>query len=125
MKCLSICAAGFLFGKALFVFEAMAARLPTSTLVVRVLSVDQELFHRDRAPVVGEQWLESTGFVAKVRIQNVIRTDHGLAPGETIKVHYTICTANSLPLPHTATPLKPGENVTLEVFGHDDEYQRR
>jgi hypothetical protein len=58
-----------------------------------------------------------------VRIQNVIRTDHGLAPGETIKVHYTIRTASSLP--HSATPLKPGESVTLEVFGHDDEYQRR
>ena len=113
-------AAASLFGNTVLVCAAMAAQLSTSTLVVQVVSVDQESFKRSPAmisqgQVVGGQWLETTGFVAKVQIQNVIRSDHGLARGETIDIHYTVRTATPKPLPFTDTPLKPGENMTLTV----------
>jgi hypothetical protein len=104
MNCWSIRTAAALFGNAVFVFAAMAARLLTSTLVVQVLSVDQESFRRvpamiSQGQVVGGQWPETTGFVAKVQIQNVVRSDHSLAPGETVEIHYTIRTAQPRPLP--------------------------
>ena len=112
--------AASLLGNAPFVFAAMAARLLTITLVVQVLSVDQETFDRVPAMIsegqmVGEQWLETTGFTAKVRIQNVIRSDHGVTPGEMIEIHYTIRKATPRPLPFTDLPLRPCDNVTLTV----------
>jgi hypothetical protein len=130
MKFLSIRAVGSLFGIALFAFPAMAVRLPTSTLVVQVLSVEQVSFNREPAMisqgrVVGDRWLETTGFIAKVQILNVIRTDHGLAPGETIEIGYKIRTATPQPSSFHDAPLKQGENVTLEVMGGNGRYERR
>ena len=123
-------APALLLGSAVLVSAAMAARLPTSTLVVQVLSVDQESFRREPAMVsqgnaVGEQRLETTGFVAKVQIQNVIQSDHGLAPGQTIEVHYTIRTATPRPLSFTDTPLEPGKNMTLTVMKGNGGYELR
>jgi len=120
MKCSSIRAVAFLFGIAMFVCAAMAARALTSTLVVQILSVDQESFRRGPAMMsqgrpFGDQWLESTGYVAKAQIQNVIRSDHGLAPGEIIEIHYEIRTATPQPLPFTDARLKPGQSGTLTV----------
>jgi hypothetical protein len=119
-----------LLGSAVLVSAAMAARLPTSTLVVQVLSVDQESFRREPAMVsqgnaVGEQRLETTGFVAKVQIQNVIQSDHGLAPGQTIEVHYTIRTATPRPRSSRDTPLEPGKNMTLTVMKGNGGYELR
>jgi hypothetical protein len=129
MRRLSLCTLALLFGSAVFVSTAMAARLPTSKLLVQVLSVDQESSTIDpplmiQGRAVGEQVIETTGFVAKVLIQNVVRTDHGLASGDTIRVHYRILTGRPLPIPQTAVPLQPGESVTLEVFARDGEYER-
>jgi hypothetical protein len=130
MKRLSLCTLALLFGGALFASTAMAARLPTSTLRVLVLAVDQESFTVDPPPTVqgraaGAQVIETTGFVAKVLIQDVVRTDHGLVSGDTIRVHYRILTGRPLPIPQTAAPLQPGASVTLEVFGRDGDYERR
>jgi hypothetical protein len=123
-------APALLLGSAVLVSAAMAARLPTSTLVVQVLSVDQESFRREPAMVsqgnaVGEQRLETTGFVAKVQIQNVIQSDHGLAPGQTIEVHYTIRTATPRPRSSRDTPLEPGKNMTLTVMKGNGGYELR
>ena len=130
MKRLSIFAVAFLFGMAVFVCAVMAARLPTSTLVVQVLSVDRVSFNRvpsriSQGHAVGDVWWETTGFVAKARILNVIRTDHGLAPGETIDVSYKIRTATPPPSPFHDVPLKAGQTVTLEVMGGNGKYERR
>ena len=123
-------APALLLGSAVLVSAAMAARLPTSTLVVQVLSVDQESFRREPAMAsqgnaVGEQRLETTGFVAKVQIQNVIQSDHGLAPGQTIEVHYTIRTATPRPRSSRDTPLEPGKNMTLTVMKGNGGYELR
>jgi hypothetical protein len=97
MSWLSVRAAAWAFLLCNFglVSSAMAARLPTSALIVHVLSVDQESFNRSPAMLkdgkpFGDQWYETTGFIAKAQIQNVIRTDHGLTPGQTITIRYKI-----------------------------------
>ncbi len=130
MTCWSVRIAASLLGNAVVVFAAMAARLLTSTLVVQVQSVDQESFNRVPAMIsqgqpAGGQWLETTGFAAKVQIQNVVSSDHGLSPGETIVIHYTIRTATPRPLPLTDPPLKPGETMTLTVIKGNDGFELR
>jgi hypothetical protein len=123
-------ALALLLGNAAIASAAMAARLPTSTLVVQVLSVDKESFRREPAAVSkgkvsGDQWLETAGFVAKARIENVIQSDHGLAAGETIEIHYTIRTATPRPLPFKDTPLEPGKNTALTVMKGNGGYELR
>ena len=94
MKRLSIGAVAFLFGIAVLVSPAAAARLPTSDLVVQVLSVEQvgalhektDLFEQGQKVPGGVRLWDTTTFVAKARIVNVIRTDHDLAPGEVIDI---------------------------------------
>jgi hypothetical protein len=132
MNWVSVCAASlaFLFGNAVYASAAMAARLPTSTLVVQVLSVDQESFHSEPAPVsqgnaFGEQSFETSGFVAKAYIQNVVQSDHGLAAGETIEIHYKIRTAKPRPLTFKDKPLEPGKTMTLTVMKGDNGYELR
>jgi hypothetical protein len=117
MKRVSICAAAFLVCNAVFAFAVMAARLPTSTLVVEILSVDQTSFTREPGRKEHGQiidWVEITRFVAKAKIVSVVNTDHGLMSGATIEIKYKIVNAA---FPVHNKPLKPGENVTLVVMG--------
>ena len=73
----------------------------------------------------GDQWFETTSFVAKAQIQNVIRTDHRLTAGQTIVIRYSIRSATPRPLPFKDTPLKAGEDATVEVMGGGTEYELR
>jgi hypothetical protein len=120
----------FLVGNAVFASAAIAARLRTSTLVVQVLSVDQESLHSEPSPVsqgktFGDQSFETSFFVAKARIQDVIQNDYALAPGETIEIHYKIRTAKPRPLPFKDKPLEPGKTMTLEVTKGNGGYELR
>jgi hypothetical protein len=121
----SIRVAAPLFAGAMFGFAAMAARLPTSTLDVRFLSVDQESFRRDPSSALSGQSFETTGYVARVQIQNVISTAHGLTAGQTIEVHYTIRKAGALPLRSKSQPPKPGESRTINVMKAKSGYEWR
>ena len=105
-----------------FVSAAMAARPLSSTIVVQVLSV-MKISSRFETPsmsqgqvVGGPQRLEDTDYLADVRIQNVIRSDLDLSPGETLGIHYTVVTGAPIPLPITRVPLRPGASATLTVF---------
>jgi hypothetical protein len=127
MKRLSICIVAFLVCNVVLGFTAMAARLLTSELVGQVLSVDQASFHREPWTTSQGQvtaWVEIAEFVAKIKVQDVVRTDHGLMPGAIIDVYYEIKMIGPKPLSNR--PLKPGETVTLEVMGRmNGGYERR
>jgi hypothetical protein len=132
MSWLSVRAAAWAFLLCNFglVSSAMAARLPTSALIVHVLSVDQESFNRSPAMLkdgkpFGDQWYETTGFIAKAQIQNVIRTDHGLTPGQTITIRYKIRIGTPQPIPLKNRSLKAGEDTTVELMGRGTEYELR
>jgi hypothetical protein len=132
MKRLSIGAVASLFGIAMLVSAAMAARLPTSDLVVQVLSVEQVGFTRQKSDLFdhgqkvpgGVMLWETTTFVAKARIVNVIRTDHDLAAGEVIDVKYNIATTTPPLSPPRGEPLAPGQTVTVHVMGWNGKYER-
>jgi hypothetical protein len=93
-------------------------------MVVHVLSVSEE-YHNREAASYGTQTFETTGFVARAEVRKVIQSDHGLAPGDIVVIHYKIRTAKPLPLGFHDAPLKPGENTTLSVLKSSDGYQRR
>jgi hypothetical protein len=109
---------------AMLLSAALAARLATSTMVVHVLSVTEEFHHREAARF-GPQIFDTAGFVARVQIQTVLQTDHGLVPDETIDIHYQIRTAKPLPLGFHDKPLQPGEDATVMIMETRDGYERR
>jgi hypothetical protein len=100
--------------------SASAARLPLSTITVNVLSVDRESFHRDerRPPAQSDVVFDTTRFVARALITEVLKTDHGLNPGALIDIRYDVTERQP---PHPAFPvrarLNAGETATLTVFG--------
>jgi hypothetical protein len=125
VQSLSLRALAFVLVGVAFAPVAPAAKLPTATLAVQVLSVEEE-FKRHEKPPSGTQTFETTGFVARAQIQTIIQSDFALDPGKNIKIHYVIRTASPLPLPLRGVPLKPGEHATLTVFRTGiDEYERR
>ena len=100
--------------------KASAARLPTSTITVNVLSVDRESVNREEIRYPGQPSVafEKSNFVAKAKIANVVRTDHGLTPGAVIDIHYSV-TVRDPPAPafHVRSSLSAGEMATITVSG--------
>ena len=99
--------------------EAWSARLPTSTLVVDVLAVDRKSFKSGRY-ANGSSW-EKTSFVAKAQIRKVLRTDHGLKPGDIIQIEYDVLR----PSWRAETVLNQGATETVTVSRHGREFRWR
>jgi hypothetical protein len=98
---------------------AGSARLPTSTLLVDVLSVDRKSFESGRY-ANGSSW-EKTSFVAKAQIRKILHSDHGLKPGDIIRIDYDVLR----PSRRAGTVLNQGANATVTVFGHGREFRLR
>ena len=99
---------------------ASAARLPTSTVSVDILSVDRVSFDRRESQYAGQPAVtfETTKYVAKARIIKVFKSDHGLSVGVIIDVRYSV-TVRQPPDPafRVRPMLSAGETVTLTLFG--------
>jgi hypothetical protein len=91
-------------------------KLRSSKLVVKVLSVDPQL--SNRAQYSGGVTVETTKFIAKVQIEQVLTDEHGLSPGQTIEISYDV-RVRQPPLPNVRDRgrLDPGETTTLSIAG--------
>lgn len=107
---------------------ASAARLPTSTLTVSVLSVDRESVNRQESQYSGQPAIifETTKFVAKAQVINVVESDRGLSAGAVIDIRYRVTVRQP---PHASFRVKPslnaGEIKTITVFGSGSLYNWR
>ncbi len=107
---------------------ASAARLPTSTLTVSVLSVDRESVNRQESQYPGQPVIifETTRYVAKAQVINVVQSDHGLSAGTVVDIRYSVTVRQP---PHPAFRVRPtlnaGEMKTLTVFGGGNSFNWR
>jgi hypothetical protein len=107
---------------------ALAARLPTSTLTVNILSVEPESFNRQESQYPGQQSVafETTKYVAKAQVSKVLESDHGLSAGAVIYIRYSVTVRQP---PHPAFRVRPmlsaGETTTLTVFGEGGSFYWR
>jgi hypothetical protein len=99
---------------------ASAARLATSTITVSVLSVDRESFNREDIQYPGQPAIafETTKYVARAQVTNVLNSDHELSAGAVIEIRYSVTVRQP---PHPAFRVRPtlnaGETKTLTVSG--------
>jgi hypothetical protein len=99
---------------------ASAARLPTSTLTVDVLSVEPENVNREETKFPSRPTVvfETTKFVAKAKINKVMQTDHGLSVGDVIVIRYRVTTRQPPDPGFRVRPsLSAGQIVTITVAG--------
>src|SRR5262249_30451726 len=95
--------------------RTQAVRLPVSTLTVEILSVERESF---KAQQYSNGLFETSSYVAEARIEKVVRTDHGLNPGDSIQIRYDVRVRRPpLPANLNIRSLRSGETVTLTVSG--------
>jgi hypothetical protein len=123
--CWAIALDAILFGS---IGGAPAARLPTSTLTINVLSVDRESVNREETKHPGQPTVvfETTKFVAKAKITRVLASDHGLNAGDVIDIRYGV-TVRQPPDPafRVRPALSAGETVTVTVFGGGNSFSWR
>ncbi len=107
-----------------------AMKVPISTLFVDVLSVEHVASDRkDYRDRNGRHFTRQTdSIVAKVRIRQVIETDHHLAPGAIIEIKYDAVTYRP-PMPELSAKaggeLIAGETVRVTVFGSGSSFRLR
>jgi hypothetical protein len=99
-----------------------AWKLTTSKLIVKVMSVDRE--SSSRREYSGGVSVETTKFVAKAQIQEVLVNEHGLSPGAIVEIRYAV-DVRQPPLPNARDRgrLNPGETTTVTVAGGGTRYE--
>src|SRR5271170_7643309 len=106
---------------AVLTVPAVAGRLTASKLVVNVLSVDRE--SSSRREYSGGVSVETTKFLAKAKIQEVLVDEHGLSPGASIEIHYEVDIRQPLlPKARDRGRLNPGEVSTIWVTGDGSQF---
>lgn len=101
---------------------AVAARPPASQLVVNVLSVDRE--SSSRREYSGGVSVETTKFVAKAQIQQVLVNEHRLSPGALIEIRYEVDVRQpQLPKARDRGRLNPGEVATIWIVGDGGQFR--
>ena len=101
---------------------AAAGRLTASKLVVNVLSVDRESSsHREYSGGVS---VETTKFLAKAQIQEVLVNEHGLSPGAFIEIRFEVDVRQpQLPKARDRGRLNPGEVATIWIVGDGSQFR--
>jgi hypothetical protein len=101
---------------------AEAGRPTASKLVVNVLSVDRE--SSSRREYSGGVSVETTRFLAKVQIRELLVNEHKLNPGVVIEVRYEIDVREPpSPKARDRGRLIPGELATIWIIGDGSQFK--
>jgi hypothetical protein len=107
---------------AILAAPAGAMRLTKSKLIVNVLSVDRE--SSSRREYSGGVSVETTKFLAKAQIQEVLVNEHALSPGAFIEIRYDIDVRQpQLSKAPDRGRLNPGETATIWIGGDGNRFR--
>jgi hypothetical protein len=99
--------------------RARAWKLLTSTVTVNVVAVER--LSSDLVHLRGGQSRETTTFLAKAEVANVIATEHGLSPGAVIDIRYDVVVPR--PPSQPEPKLTAGDAKTLTLMGNGNSFE--